>query len=108
LAANNFDAAITTYQKLIPLRPDDPNTRFNLGTALFNKARFQQAAASYREAIRLKPDFAHAHYNLGMSLLHLQDSSAAKTEFAEAHRLDPSLNPPIGSEKSARYMIENP
>ena len=88
--------AIANYQKALPLRPDDPNIRFNLGTALFNKGDYQQAAASYREAVRLKPDIAHAHYNLGTSLLRLNDTKAAQAEFAEAQRLDPSLNSPIG------------
>jgi Flp pilus assembly protein TadD len=77
------------------VRPNDPNIRFNLGTALFNKGNYQEAVASYREAVRLKPDLANAHYNLGMSLLRLNDTKTAQAEFAEAQRIDPSLNSPI-------------
>jgi Flp pilus assembly protein TadD len=66
-----------------------------VGTALFNKGRFQDAAESYREAIRLKPDMARAHYNLGMALLRLNDQNSAQAEFQQAHRLDSSLKPPV-------------
>lgn len=34
LAANKLEDAIATYKKLIPLKPDDTNVRFNFGTAL--------------------------------------------------------------------------
>jgi len=86
--------AIATYQKLVPLQPEDANVRFNFGTALFNAGKYQHAASSYREAIRLNPALAHAHYNLAMALLRLNDSKSAQAEFTEAHRLDPTLNPP--------------
>ena len=99
LSAHKLDDAIATYQKLIPLQPDDPNSRFNLGTAFFNKGNYRAAADSYRETIRLKPDLAHAQYNLGMSLLRLNDNKGAQAAFAEAHRLDPSLNPPAIASK---------
>jgi tetratricopeptide (TPR) repeat protein len=61
LATNKLDEAIATYQKLVVLKPDDPNVRFNLATAQFNKGMYRGAVENYREAIRLKPDVAHAH-----------------------------------------------
>ena len=97
--------AIATYKKLIPLKPDDANVRFNFGTALFNAGKFQDAAASCREAVRLSPAFAHAHHSLGMALLRLNDTKSDQAQFAEAHRLDPSLNPPNWQEQ-IRYFLE--
>jgi Tfp pilus assembly protein PilF len=53
-----INSSVSRYTKLIPLKPDDANVRFNFGTALFNAGKFQDVAASYREAVRLTPAFA--------------------------------------------------
>ncbi len=63
-----FDEAITTYRKVIALKPNYPEAHNNLGIALKEERRIDEAIAAYRRAIALKPDYAEAHYNLGIAL----------------------------------------
>ncbi len=72
------------------LRPDDADTRNDLGVVLGRLGRRGDAEAIYREAIRLKPDFPNAHNNLGNILRNRGRHDEAVACFREALRLRPN------------------
>lgn len=50
------EAAITSYDKALELRPDYPEAWINRGISLGNLGRHEEAIASYKKAEGLKPD----------------------------------------------------
>jgi len=87
--------ALSAFQKVTELMPDDAGAHYNLGAVLKYLGRLDVAATSYRRALELKPDFAEAHSNLGNVLkgLGLLDEAVAsyrqtlkiKPDSAETH-----------------------
>jgi len=74
-AANrdDLDTAIRLWTESVARRPDDPETRYNLGLALLSKGRYAEAETNLREATRLDPQDHQAFHLLGKSL-EAQDS----------------------------------
>jgi tetratricopeptide (TPR) repeat protein len=52
--------ALSAFQKVAELMPDDPEAHYNLGIVLKNSGRLDAAAASYRRAVQLEAAFAAA------------------------------------------------
>ena len=50
------------------IRPDDPASLDQLGTALLAEGKIEDAIQSYRKALAIAPDFADAHFHLGWVL----------------------------------------
>jgi tetratricopeptide (TPR) repeat protein len=50
------------------VRPDDPASLDQLGTALLAEGKIEDAIQSYRKALAIDPDFAEAHFHLGWVL----------------------------------------
>ena len=61
----NYKGAITDYDKVIHLKPDDANVYYNRGTANGKLGQYTAAIADYDTAIRLKPDLALAYAGRG-------------------------------------------
>jgi tetratricopeptide (TPR) repeat protein len=62
-----LDEAIRAYRQALRLRPDDPGTLNNLGTAFWERGQFEQAEAYYRQAHALGGGAAEI-LNLGNAL----------------------------------------
>jgi len=60
--------AIARYQASLEVRPDDPETHYNLGVALAARQRVDEAIGQYRKAISLAPDDPRSHNNLASIL----------------------------------------
>jgi len=52
---NDLDEAIRLWTESLNYRPDDPETRFNLGAALMERKRFAQAEIHLATAVELNP-----------------------------------------------------
>ena len=64
---NNYPHAIESYQKVVRLDPDLPNTFFNLGYIYAITEDYQQAKQMYMQVVELEPDFLdEALFNLAM------------------------------------------
>src|SRR5438309_4493124 len=86
----SWDQAIASYHKALDLKPNDPDTPYNLALTLKYKGDAKQAAAEFEATLRLKPKWADAHYGLGATLYDLNDQAAALKELRTAVDLDPA------------------
>ncbi len=89
LAQGNARDAITHYEEVLRIHPDDAQTHGNLGAALVKLGRPQEAIQHCEEAIRLKPDDPEAHYNLGIALRQADRLQEAMEQWEQVLRLKP-------------------
>ena len=85
----NYKGAITDYDKVIHLKPDDANVYYNRGTANGKLGQYTAAIADYDTAIRLKPDLALAYAGRGWAKDELEQHVTAIADFDTAIRLKP-------------------
>jgi protein O-mannosyl-transferase len=104
LQRGELDEAISHFQTALNIRANNPQTHYNLGSALVHnnlgnalvrKKLVDEAIAHYEKAVELRPDYADGHYNLGSALLqegrideaiaHWQKTVSIQPNDAEAH-----------------------
>jgi len=104
LRRGELDEAISHFQTALNIRADNPQTHYNLGSALVHnnlgnalvrKKLVDEAITHYEKAVELRPDYADGHYNLGSALLqegrideaiaHWQKTVSLQPNDAEAH-----------------------
>lgn len=64
LAAGEINNAVSTYGRLVELKPDSAPLRFQQGRALLAARQPDAAQASFEQALKLKPDFIDAQVAL--------------------------------------------
>jgi spermidine synthase len=102
LAANgDFQEAITLYEKLLALAPDDALTHYHLGGALQQKGLVREAMAHLRRALATQPDMIPAAMALAWTLATSQDPSIRNVE--EAVRLGERANE-LSQQSDARVL----
>ena len=84
-----YDEAITAYQQLVPLMPDNAKLRNNLGILLMRRSRLDEALVQLKEAVRLDPQSPSLRWNLGDLFNRLNRYEEAVVEFEETLRLRP-------------------
>ena len=67
-ALGDNEAAVSSYNKAIEIKPDYAEPYNNLGVSLKTLGRHTEAITSYNKAIEIQPDYAEAYNNLGNSL----------------------------------------
>ncbi len=90
--AEAYDAAFEAYQSAVEDRPEDAISRYNLGTALYQKKRFEKAADEFRQSLDAA-DLVHraqGYYNLGNAQAQLNDIEGAIRSYKSALRLNPA------------------
>ena len=104
LRRGELDEAISHFQTALNIRANNPQTHYNLGSALVHsnlgnalvrKKLVDEAITHYEKAVELRPDYADGHYNLGSALLqkgrideaiaHWQKTVSIQPNDAEAH-----------------------
>jgi Flp pilus assembly protein TadD len=68
LRAGRYSEAEYYLRESLRMRPEDPDTLNNLGTAVWQQSRLEEADSLYRRAYELKPDDYAIVNNLGNSL----------------------------------------
>jgi tetratricopeptide (TPR) repeat protein len=91
LAAQGDSKAEQAYRRALALRPDHPETLYNLGVFFAETGRLEEAIASYRRALALRGDFVAAHNNLANALRARSRHEDALTHYAQAVRFDPEF-----------------
>ena len=81
--------ALSAFQKVVELMPDDAEAHYNLGIVLKGKGKLEDAAASNIRAITLKPEYAEACSNLG----NIQQELGQFREAIASYRQAISINP---------------
>ena len=89
--AEAYDAALEAYQSAAADRPEDAISRYNLGTALYQKKQFEKAADEFRQSLdTIDPVHqAQGYYNLGNAQIQLNDIEGAIRSYKSALRLNP-------------------
>ena len=90
--AEAYDAALEAYQSAAADRPEDAISRYNLGTALYQKKQFEKASDEFRRSLdTIDPVHqAQGYYNLGNAQIQLNDIEGAIRSYKSALRLNPA------------------
>ena len=85
------DDAVTTYKKVLKIKPDYAEAHGNMGIAYKTLGKLEAAIVSYRDAIRLKPDYAEAHSNLAAALQTQGKLDEAIASYGRALEIEPDF-----------------
>ena len=90
--AEAYDAALEAYQSAAEDRPEDAISRYNLGTALYQKKQFEKASDEFRRSLDAADPVhqAQGYYNLGNTQVQLNDIEGAIRSYKSALRLNPA------------------
>ena len=90
--AGAYDAALEAYQSAAEDRPEDAISRYNLGTALYQKEQFEKASDEFRQSLDTADPVhqAQGYYNLGNAQIQLNDIEGAIRSYKSALRLNPA------------------
>ena len=99
--AEAYDAALEAYQSAAEDRPEDAISRYNLGTALYQKKQFEKASDEFRRSLDTADPVhqAQGYYNLGNTQVQLNDIEGAIRSYKSALRLNPA-------DLDAKYNLE--
>ncbi|MEW6500410.1 MAG: tetratricopeptide repeat protein, partial [Thermodesulfobacteriota bacterium] len=89
-------AAITAYERALPLLPDDGDLLFNLAIAYDKSGQAAEALRSWNLALRLAPDDVELRYNLALFHKRAGDDEAALSQLEEVVRREPGYAPAYG------------
>jgi protein O-mannosyl-transferase len=90
-----FDEALTQFELAFKtesarrFNPDLPCIRYDLGTALARKGRFEEAKRHLLRALEMQPNLARIHHNLGSLLVLEGNLDQAIAHYQQALRLRP-------------------
>ena len=87
----NYEKALSYFQKAIEKNPRYADAYFQIGYCNDKLGRFSDAIEAYKQAIRIKPDFAEAHINLGWAYYNLGRFSDAIEAYKQAIRIKPDF-----------------
>src|SRR5262245_4040310 len=94
---NEFEGALSKYQLLASLVPNDSNTAFALGTVLQRLNRNEEAVEAFDVALEGDPLNTQVLYNLAESLLAIGRLQDALTLYRRVSRLEPENADAIGN-----------
>ena len=84
-----IDDAIKHGEHAVALKPNQPETHYDLGCALSKARRYPEAINQYILALQLRPNYRDALFNLGNSFHAIGDFKNAIEVFSKVIRLDP-------------------
>jgi tetratricopeptide (TPR) repeat protein len=101
--ARDFLGAVETYERLVKIEPNDPDTLNNLGLVLHYVKRSDAAIASLERAVGLSPNHQRSWLTIGFVRKSLGQNDAARAAFEKVLAIDPNAS--ITSE-ARRMMAE--
>jgi tetratricopeptide (TPR) repeat protein len=93
LASGRLDEAVALLRREVERRPQDPDARLLLGSALALVPRRAEALEQIRLAIAARPGHAGGHFALGLALARFVELDGARQAFQQAVALDPAHAP---------------
>src|ERR1035437_456615 len=85
----NYDAAISNYEKAVAINPKLVEAYNNLGSAYDDKGDIETAIFYYKKAIAINPKFAGAYNNLGIAYINKGDIETAIIYYKKAIAINP-------------------
>jgi Flp pilus assembly protein TadD len=95
IESQQFDEAVTHFQKAAAADAKDHTSRYYLGYALGMLRRDAEAISAYRAALDLKPDLAPAAINLGLLLIRNKQPAEAVPVLERAVQQDSKQYPAV-------------
>ncbi|MDR0503106.1 MAG: tetratricopeptide repeat protein [Treponema sp.] len=93
LSEKNYDCAITEFNELLKIEPDNPYTFYKLGLAYTNKNEFNLAIENFSKAIKIEPEKVGAFYfNRGLAYNFIGEKIKAISDIETAIKIDPQDN----------------
>jgi tetratricopeptide (TPR) repeat protein len=86
----DFETAIRDYRAFLAVRPDDFETKVNLGAALAHERQYDAAIAVYRSALPSAPQKDGVLLDLGLAYFKRGDFQNAYTQFETVHKSQPN------------------
>ena len=83
----DYDSALSIYNKMLEVFPDDVQALINSGSICFYKKDFEKAISLYLRAIASEPENAAIHYNLGNVYAEIGNFSSALKYYTNAINL---------------------
>lgn len=117
-AAQEYELAVSAYDKAIEIKPDYHEAWYNRGIALGKLGRLEEAIASHDKAVEIKPDKDEAFYNkaccyalqnnIEQAIENLQTAiNLNPEEYREMAKKDSDFNA-IRNNKRFQKLIHNP
>jgi tetratricopeptide (TPR) repeat protein len=91
LRMGNADKAISIVSPLAKGAQTTPAMYNLLGSAYFQKKRYQQAVDAFKQGVELEPDSANLRYNLAMALTATDNRIGALTQYKLVKEQDPKI-----------------
>jgi len=85
-----YDAAITSYNKVLHLNRKDANTCYKRGNARYHLGDYEGAIADFSQAITINPNYTLAYNRSGNARYHLGDYEGAIADYTQAIRINPN------------------
>lgn len=85
---HRFLDAIRLYRKVLQIKPDMLETRFNLSLAYCRVGYYESAEHAMSKVIIQNPNLGEAYYTRGLIREYRGEYQKAAQDYAEAHRLD--------------------
>jgi Flp pilus assembly protein TadD len=84
------------------LLPEDPETHFHLGMALYELGEHASARELFQCVTRLEPQNSGAYFNLALANAALGNDVEAQAQCVKLQELDPALATELGQELARR------
>ena len=91
---NEYQEALTEFQKAISLDPGYERAQFGLGHVYLRTKRYPSATHAFQQAIQQNANYKEAHHGLSLAYFRKGDNSRATTAANAALKIDPHYQPP--------------
>ena len=91
---NEYQEALTEFQKAIALDSRYERAQFGLGHVYLRTKSYPSAIHAFQQAIQQNPKYKEAHYGLSLAYFREGDNSKATTAANAALRIDAQYQPP--------------
>lgn len=88
LRLEQLEDALTSFNKIIKIKPQDPKANNNIGLVLYKKRDFQKAKKFFEISINSDPASAIVYWNLSLTQMRLNNVSGALKALEKAAELD--------------------
>jgi tetratricopeptide (TPR) repeat protein len=88
---DEYDEAISEFEKAARANPKMPLLHYHLGVAYTHKQNYEAAANEFRQDIAVEPDVAFNYDRLGVLYAMQQNDAEAENNFRRAIALDPRI-----------------
>ncbi|MBO3457501.1 tetratricopeptide repeat protein [Aetokthonos hydrillicola Thurmond2011] len=102
-----YEAAITTYNEALQVKPKDATTYYKRGDARYHIRDYEGAIADFLEAIAINPHYGKAYNKSGNARYQLGDYEGAIEDYTQAIKINPNDALAYRNRADARFHIRD-